>query len=58
MTDAALLVDALKADGVGGIAAYENQMRQRARLALERSANYGRLTNDGNTDRMEVASHA
>ncbi|KZV15128.1 hypothetical protein F511_34787 [Dorcoceras hygrometricum] len=58
MTDAASLVDALKAEGIGGVAAYENQMRQRARLALERSANYGRPASDGDADRTGASRYA
>lgn len=58
MADAASLVGALKAEGIGGVAAYENQMRQRARLALERSANYGRPANDGGQDRMRASRYA
>lgn len=58
MTDATSLVDALKADGIGGIAAYENRMRQHARRALERSANFGHPAHDGGTDRKEDSRHA
>jgi salicylate hydroxylase len=42
MADAASLVSSFRQMGIDGIAVYENEMRQRARLALERSANYGR----------------
>jgi 2-polyprenyl-6-methoxyphenol hydroxylase-like FAD-dependent oxidoreductase len=38
--DAASLVSCLKAHRLDGLAAYENELRQRARAALERSANY------------------
>jgi 2-polyprenyl-6-methoxyphenol hydroxylase-like FAD-dependent oxidoreductase len=52
MADAASLVSAFKQSGIDGIAAYENEMRQRARLALERSASYGR------TNETEGTGHA
>jgi 2-polyprenyl-6-methoxyphenol hydroxylase-like FAD-dependent oxidoreductase len=42
MADAASLVAAFKANGIDGIAAYEDDMRQRARLALQRSISYAR----------------
>ncbi len=42
MADAASLVSAFKQNGIDGIATYESEMRQRARMALERSLNYGR----------------
>jgi 2-polyprenyl-6-methoxyphenol hydroxylase-like FAD-dependent oxidoreductase len=52
MADAASLVSAFKQRGIDGITAYESEMRQRARLALARSANYGR------TNEMESTRHA
>lgn len=42
MADAASLVSAFRQNGIDGIAGYECEMRQRARMALERSKNYGR----------------
>lgn len=42
MADAASLVAHLHAHGLDGLEAYENDLRQRAQAALERSANYGR----------------
>jgi 2-polyprenyl-6-methoxyphenol hydroxylase-like FAD-dependent oxidoreductase len=42
LADAASLVSCLKGRGLDGLAAYEHDLRQRARKALERSANYGR----------------
>jgi salicylate hydroxylase len=50
--DAASLVSCLKAQGFDGLVAYENDLRQRAHAALERSANY----EHGNA--QEVPSHA
>jgi 2-polyprenyl-6-methoxyphenol hydroxylase-like FAD-dependent oxidoreductase len=41
MADAASLVIAFEKNGIGGIATYESDMRQRARTALERSMHYG-----------------
>lgn len=41
LADAASLVSAVQAHGVEGIAAYEDDMRLRARAALERSMTYG-----------------
>jgi 2-polyprenyl-6-methoxyphenol hydroxylase-like FAD-dependent oxidoreductase len=55
MADAAALVAAFTANGIDGIAAYENDMRRRARLALNRSANYGRADQ---VDRAEVKDNA
>lgn len=52
MADAASLVSVFAKNGVNGIATYERHMRQRARLALERSRNYG------GTERAENAGHA
>lgn len=52
MADAVSLVSAFKARGIDGIAAYEDDMRQRARAALERSIAYGRTvrTEDSHYD--------
>jgi 2-polyprenyl-6-methoxyphenol hydroxylase-like FAD-dependent oxidoreductase len=49
--DAASLVSCLKAHGFDGLAAYENELRQRAHAALERSANYE------HRDAQEVPNH-
>jgi 2-polyprenyl-6-methoxyphenol hydroxylase-like FAD-dependent oxidoreductase len=51
MADAASLVSHLKADGFDGLVAYESELRQRAQVALERSANYGR------TNAQEIPTH-
>lgn len=51
MADAASLVSAFAQNGINGVATYENEMRQRARMALERSRNYGR------PDKTEDARH-
>jgi 2-polyprenyl-6-methoxyphenol hydroxylase-like FAD-dependent oxidoreductase len=40
MADAASVVAAFKTNGIDGIAAYEHDMRQRARMALKRSMSY------------------
>lgn len=40
MADAASVATAFKTNGIDGIAAYEHDMRQRARMALERSMSY------------------
>jgi 2-polyprenyl-6-methoxyphenol hydroxylase-like FAD-dependent oxidoreductase len=49
--DAASLVSCLKAHGFDGLVAYENELRQRAHAALERSANYE------HRDPQEVPNH-
>jgi 2-polyprenyl-6-methoxyphenol hydroxylase-like FAD-dependent oxidoreductase len=45
MADAASLASAFEQNGIQGIATYEADMRQRARMALQRSMNYGRTNN-------------
>jgi 2-polyprenyl-6-methoxyphenol hydroxylase-like FAD-dependent oxidoreductase len=50
--DAASLVSCLKERGLGGLAAYELDLRRRAQQALHRSANYGRAT------AQEIPTHA
>jgi salicylate hydroxylase len=49
LADAASLVSAFKQNGINGIAGYEDEMRQRARRALERSASYGRTNGTEDT---------
>jgi 2-polyprenyl-6-methoxyphenol hydroxylase-like FAD-dependent oxidoreductase len=49
MADAASLVSAFNQSGIDGIAAYESEMRHRARLALQRSASYGRTNESEGT---------
>jgi salicylate hydroxylase len=51
MGDAASIVAAFKTRGIDGIAAYENEMRQRARAAVERSIHYA------HSDRTEDSRH-
>jgi 2-polyprenyl-6-methoxyphenol hydroxylase-like FAD-dependent oxidoreductase len=50
--DAASLVSCLKESGLDGLAAYERDLRRRARQALARSANYGRAT------AQDICTHA
>jgi 2-polyprenyl-6-methoxyphenol hydroxylase-like FAD-dependent oxidoreductase len=52
MADAASVVAAFKTNGIDGTAAYEHDMRERARVALERSMNYA------HPDRTEASRHA
>jgi 2-polyprenyl-6-methoxyphenol hydroxylase-like FAD-dependent oxidoreductase len=51
LVDAASIISVFKTNGPDGIAAYEHGMRQRARVALERSTNYA------HPDRMEDSRH-
>jgi 2-polyprenyl-6-methoxyphenol hydroxylase-like FAD-dependent oxidoreductase len=44
LADAASLVACLKESGMDGLFAYERDLRRRAQQALDRSANYGRTT--------------
>jgi salicylate hydroxylase len=44
MADAASVAAAFKTNGIDGIAVYEHDMRQRARMALERSMSYAHPT--------------
>lgn len=50
--DAASLVSCLKESGLDGLAAYELDLRRRAKQALDRSADYGRAT------AQEISTHA